>query len=241
MGKVTKGSYCGEPVLTYKKPKSSQPYRNVNPQESDEFNSTTLGKQWQWHANYQLNFGQPTPLGFMRIFSLRESAGWKNLWECPNLLLQKTPADEFTATTKIKFAAKDDGQYGGIIMMGQDYSCLVVKRAGDQFQLQQRTCKKANKGSKESVELVTTLNATSKDKIDYQPAIYEEIYLRMVVKDSKVDFYYSTNGKKYKKAGSQFTMREGQWIGAKIGFVAGSTKDFKLQGYMDVDWFRVTK
>jgi hypothetical protein len=41
---------------------------------------------------------------------------------------------------------------GGIIMMGLDYSALVVKRVGDKFQLQQITCKNADKDAAEERE-----------------------------------------------------------------------------------------
>ncbi|MBQ2534709.1 MAG: glycoside hydrolase 43 family protein, partial [Prevotella sp.] len=59
-GKLEK--YCGQPVLTYKKPKVNVPVNvPVNPVESDEFNTTVLGKQWQWNANYDQTYGMPTP------------------------------------------------------------------------------------------------------------------------------------------------------------------------------------
>ena len=107
----------GEPVTTYKKPKSSSNVI-VNPVESDEFDAPVIGKQWEWHANYDEKFGVPTAFGTMRIYTYKLSTNWKNLWEVPNLLLQKTPADEFTVTAKIRFTSKADGQMGGLIMMG---------------------------------------------------------------------------------------------------------------------------
>ena len=241
MGKAKKGSYCGEPYYTYRKPKSGGTSKIVNPAESDEFNTTELGKQWQWHANYDQRYGMPTADGFFRLFTFKESYNFKSLWEAPNLLLQKTPADEFTATTKVRFGAKEEGQYGGLVMMGRGYSALVVQRVGDKFELQRRTCPKADKGGAETVTAITTLKPTEVDKIQYQPAIYETIYLRLKVKDSKVDFFYSLDGKNFKPAGEQFTMREGHWIGAKFGYVAETTKNTKNQGFLDVDWMHVNK
>ncbi len=241
MGVDKDGDLCGDPVARYKKPNVGKVYPVVNPVESDEFNTTVLGKQWQWHANYQQNFGQPTPYGFFRLYTHKLSLDFVNLWEAPNLLLQKTPADKFTATTKIKFAAKAENQYGGIIMMGLDYSALAVKRVGDEFQLQQITCKSADKNKPETVSVLATLKPTSIDPKPYQPAIYKEIYLRMSVNDGKVKFAYSSDGKTYKNVGDEFTMREGLWIGAKIGFVTEETNIKGNSGYMDVDWFRITK
>lgn len=237
MGKVPSKGYCGEPYETYKMPKAAS-HVNMNPVESDEFNKPKLGLQWQWHANYQQWFGMPTSMGVMRIYTYNSNA---TIWNVPNLLLQKTPADNFTATAKLQLTAKDQGQMGGIIMMGLDYSALVVKRVGNEFELQQITCHMADKKGEEEVKVLATLKPTSVDKIDYQPAIHESVYMRMVVKAGKMQFFFSKDGKKYEQVGDEFTMREGKWIGAKIGMVAKEPGGKANRGWIDVDWFRVTK
>ncbi len=240
MGVVPKKGYCGEPVITFRKPKSESATIQ-NPVESDEFNSPLLGKQWQWQANYNQTYGMPTAFGTMRIYTHKMDEKAQNMWMVPNMLLQKTPADCFTATAKLELTAKNDHQMGGIIMMGLDYSALVVKRVGESFQLVQLTCKSADKGKPESANVLLTLKPTSIDKIDYQPANHEQIYLRMKVNNSKCSFSYSTNGKKFTDVGSEFTMREGKWIGAKIGLLATEPAGDNGRGWIDVDWFRVTK
>ncbi len=230
----------GEPVTTFKKPKSSSNVI-VNPVESDDFNSPVLGKQWQWHANYHQFYGMPTAFGTMRIYTYKLSENWKNLWEVPNMLLQKTPNEEFTVTTKLRFTSKADGQFGGLIMMGHNYQALVVKRVGKEFQLLIISCKEADKGKAQQEELIATLKPTAEDKIDYKPGIHEDIYLRMMVNDSKVKFAWSQNGKKFKKCGSEYQMKEGKWIGAKFGFVAAETNPKVDKGWIDADWIRITK
>ena len=79
----------GEPYTKYRKPKSSS-NTIVNPQESDEFNDGILGKQWQWHANYQQFYGMPTADGTMRLYtydlpSLGEGQGVGSLWDALRL------------------------------------------------------------------------------------------------------------------------------------------------------------
>lgn len=64
--------------------------------------------------------------------------------------------------------------------------------------------------------------------------------MRMVVNGGKMQFYYSKDGKKFSKAGDEFKMREGKWIGAKIGMVAKEPAGKTNRGWIDVDWFRVT-
>ena len=231
----------GEPVTTYRKPKANGQLPTANPAESDEFNSPVLGKQWQWQANYDEKFGVPTAFGTFRIYNYKLPEDANNLWLVPNMLLQKTPADEFTVTTKLRFTSKADGQLGGLIMMGLDYQALVVKRVGQEFQLLKLTCHQADKGTPQEEELITTLKPTAEDKTDYKPGIHEDIYLMMKVKDSQVKFLWSLDGRTYKSCSDAFKMREGKWIGAKFGYVSVDTNAKSDRGWLDADWIRISK
>lgn len=244
--------YTGEPVTTYKKPQTSNLKPQIyNPVESDEFNDTKLGLQWQWHGNYDEKFGTATAFGTYRIYNYKLSNGWKNFWEVPNMLLQKTPADEFTATAKIRFTSKADGQMGGLIMMGLDYSAIAVKRVGKAFQLIQLTCKDADKGKQQTETVLATLKPTAEDKTDYKPGIHEDIYLRLQVTNVEagaahggkpmVQFSYSLNDKKFQNCGEQFKMRQGKWIGAKFGFLSVETNAKTDRGWVDADWIRISR
>ena len=183
----------------------------------------------------------PTAFGTFRIYTYKLSQGWKNFWEVPNLLLQKTPADVFTVTTKLRMTSKADGQFGGLIMMGLDYSALVVRRVGSSFELVQMTCHAADKGNAQTETVIATLKPTAIDQTDYKPGIQEDIYLRLSVKDCKVRFAWSKDGKRYTACGDEFQMREGKWIGAKFGFVAGESDAKSDRGWVEADWIRVTK
>lgn len=229
----------GEPLTTFRKPKSSSQII-MNPQESDEFNTTSLSLQWQWQGDYTQYYGMPTADGVFRLFTYRHDAD-ENLWTVPAMLLQKTPADEFTATAKVRLAAKAEHQYGGIIMMGRGYSNLVVERVGDMFQLQQRTCNNADTGDRETVKVLATFKPTDRDKLDYHPALYLDIYLRINVAAGKATFAYSLGGKSFTSVGDTFTMREGKWVGAKVGMFAIDNNEKSDLGLFDIDWFRIER
>ena len=246
-------NYIGEPVATFRKPQTTKrpTPQTTNPQESDEFNGGIIGKQWQWHANYNPLYGMPTADGTMRLYTwslivpatpLPNGRGQGvGLWNAPNLLLQKPTAPRFTATAKVRFAAKEEGQYGGLIMMGRDYSALVICREGESFQLQRHTCIGADDGKAEQVTTLVTLKPTERDTIPYAPAIHLDLYLRLTVKDGACTFAYSTDGKRFREAGDSFTMKEGKWIGAKFGFVAEQNSRQARRGWLDVDWIHITK
>lgn len=234
----------GEPYTTYRKPKTAPvPAASTagNPQESDEFNDGRLGLQWQWHANYDQLYGMPTAYGTYRLYTYDLPQNFRSLWQVPNLLLQKPTAPRFTATAKVRFASKDDCQYGGLVMMGRDYSALVVLRQGDSLLLQRHTCMGADEEGAETRQSLATLSPTARDTIPYSPAIYLDIYLRMTVSDGQCRYSYSLDDKHYKEAGDAFTMRQGKWIGAKFGFVAECSNRKGNRGWLDVDWIRITK
>jgi beta-xylosidase len=225
------GDGKGEPVSIWKKPSVKKTALINTPPDSDEFDGHSLGLQWQWHANPSANWAFLTNDGTLRLYSQRFPDGAKNLWDIPNLLLQKLPANEFNATTLLSFRPnkKIDGEQVGFIMMGVNYAGLFVRNTTDGLLLVYKRCSDAPTGSPEE-EIVIT-------KID-RPMVY----LRMKVEsDATVTFSYSLDGNKFTHAGERFTATPGKWIGAKIGFVCSRNVVTNDAGYADIDWIRFTK
>lgn len=235
------GDGCGDPVSRYRKPKTDKTYPIETPVESDEFDTRKLGLQWEWHANYQDVFGFTTNMGYARIYGHELSPHFKNFWEVPNLLMQKFPAEEFTATAKLKVSAKDDGQLSGLIIMGWDYSWIGVEKQGEKFLLKQAVCKDAEQGNLEQVSTLAVLEPSRKFEAGLFPNYEREIYIRVHVdKGAYCRFSYSLDGKKFTEVGTLFKARQGKWIGAKVGMFS-VTPHGKERGWVDVDWFRVEK
>lgn len=235
------GDGCGDPVSCYRKPKTDKTYPIETPVESDEFDTRKLGLQWEWHANYQDVFGFTTNMGYARIYGHELSSHFKNFWEVPNLLMQKFPAEEFTATAKLKVSAKDDGQLSGLIVMGWDYSWIGVEKQGEKFLLKQAICKDAEQGNLEQVSTLAVLEPSKKFEAGLFPNFEREIYIRVRVgKEAYCRFSYSLDGKKFTEAGTLFKARQGKWIGAKVGMFS-VTPHGKERGWVDVDWFHVEK
>ena len=235
------GDGCGDPVSRYRKPKTGKTYPIETPVESDEFDTRKLGLQWEWHANYQDVFGFTTNMGYVRIYGHELSPHFKNFWEVPNLLMQKFPAEEFTATAKLKVSAKDDGQLSGLIIMGWDYSWIGVEKQGEKFLLKQAVCKDAEQDNLEQVSTLAVLEPSRKFEAGLFPNYEREIYIGVHVdKGAYCRFSYSLDGKKFTEAGTLFKARQGKWIGAKVGMFS-VTPHGKERGWVDVDWFRVEK
>ncbi|MDE6018827.1 MAG: glycoside hydrolase 43 family protein [Muribaculaceae bacterium] len=242
------GDGRGIPVKTYTKPNVGKKYPVSTPQDSDEFDSTTLGYQWQWNGN-------PQPLWYfcdaensvLRLFS-HNTPDAKNLYDMPNVLMQKFPNENFTATAKVSFypRVKDGktmvGEKGGIAIMGYNFATLALESREDGIYLVQTDCVGANKG-KEEVE-------TAAEKLATNGPIWLQAVVKMTGKKNPkakpdykctVTFRYSLDGKKYKDFGRAMDVREGHWIGAKVGVFCTRPWKSNDSGWLDVDSFIIDK
>ncbi|WP_245935809.1 glycoside hydrolase family 43 protein [Sphingobacterium athyrii] len=235
-------NYCGEPVTSYRKPNVGQSYPVKNPVENDEFNSAKLGLQWSWHANPGQTWGFPSANGYLRLYGQYYPQDFRNLWQVPNLLLQKITAPQFTATTKIKAVLKNDGDRVGFVIMGWDYGYVALKKTTNGYEILQVQCQDAEQNGAEEIRFNRALDALRPTvKYNYQTKLEEvDLWIRTQV-DVKGDarFEYSTDGRAYFPLGDKFHMRQGKWIGAKMGyFILNSTAD-SPRSWADIDWFRV--
>jgi len=220
----------GEPVRTYKKPNVGKTFPVITPPESDEFNTPELGLQWQWQANYQATWGYPSGnLGFFRLNCIPWPAEAVNLWGVSNLLLQKFPAPEFTATAKLTFNARIDGEEFGLVIMGKDYGTLSIKRENTKLQIRTKFCKQTDKAGKEEI-------------VETKPVDFSTVYFRVHVSEgANCQFSFSIDSVNFAPFGHAFSAHEGKWIGAKLGFFATGNDSVNDAGSADIDWFRVTK
>lgn len=240
------GDGCGEPVLSHRKPDVGRTYPVCTPQESDEFDGYTLSPQWQWHANINEKWAYYAGNhGFVRLYSYPVVPQYRNLWDVANLLLQKTPAPNFTATMKLTFSPTKQykGERTGLVVMGMDYAALVLENAADEMTLSQVVCHGADKGQPEQVNASVGLKESTvylrvKFGCDGRKIAQSEGGHDLLV---TCDFSYSTDGRTFSPLGTTFQAREGKWIGAKVGtFCTRPAIKANDGGWADVDWFRIT-
>ena len=135
------------------------------------------------------------------------------------------------------------GERAGIVAMGYNFGALALESREDGIYLVQTDCYKANKGGKETE--VEAIKLADGDK---------EMYLRMRLDytgtkkptqkpDYKAEatFFYSLDGKKFTKIGRPVKVDVGHWIGAKFGLFCSRDWQSNDSGWLDIDWFRVTK
>ena len=220
------GDECGEPVMVYKKPSVGKYYPICTPQESDEFDGYTLSPQWQWQANINEKWAYfAGDKGFVRLYSYPVVKEYKNLWDVANLLLQKTPSNNFTATMKLTFRPCRSyyGERTGLVVMGMNYAGLILENTEKGVTLSQITCIGANKGKPEAVnEQIALENNTAYLRVRFNNN-GENIKGSEGGYDllTRCEFSYSLDGEKFTSIGKTFQAKEGQWIGAKVGMADG--------------------
>jgi beta-xylosidase len=228
IGDDSDGDGCGEPVSIWKKPNVGRIYPVNTPPENDEFNSPSLGLQWQWHANPGITYGFPSGnLGFLRLNCIPRPEETRGLWQIPNLILQKFPAEDFIVTAKYTFHHHFDGEEVGFVVMGTDYQYVSLKRIDGKLMISSVRCIGANKGSQE--EILFSQEYGSGD-----------IYVRLKVEPGALcTFSFSSDGMTFSEAGPVFQARPGVWIGAKFGFFALREGFINDAGTVDLDWIRI--
>lgn len=222
------GDGIGEPVKSHVKPKTQVKVAAETPIESDKFDSSDLGLQWQWQANPSFKWWYMHD-GKIRLYSYIPTEAVKSLWDYPNLLLQKMPAPALKATAKVNLQINKPGERAGLVVMGMDYALLAAEYTDEGLFLVQNHCLKADRAGLEKE--IARVALPQKD-----------VYLRVTLSEGKnCQFSYSFDGKNYQSFGEKCAVREGKWIGAKLGLFCTRSARLNDGGWMDVDYFRITK
>jgi beta-xylosidase len=183
------------------------------------------------------------------LFNVPVPDSIKNFWIVPNLLTQKFPAPDFTATTKLAFTPRTDNEETGLIVTGIDYAYISLKKTSGGLVVSQTKCINAENGNPEQ-------------KSEMIPVSASTIYFRVTVKNidpeapdfagfntaenskygnALCNFSYSVDNINFQNVGEPFAAKKGKWIGAKVGIFAIRKGKTYETGYADFDWFRISR
>ncbi|HEX2682588.1 MAG TPA: glycoside hydrolase 43 family protein, partial [Ferruginibacter sp.] len=217
----------GEPVLVYKRPNVGKTYPVTTPATSDEFNDNKIGLQWQWQADPKSSWAFPTSSGSLRMFSVYQPDSINSIWDLPNILAQKLPAEEFKARVKVRFNPRFINERFGLVMFGTDYAYISLEKGQDGIYI---VCRENIKADKDRTEIG---EATF-------PVKGNEFCLEIMVEKGGVcHFRFSDNDERVTMVARSFTAEPGRWVGAKIGMFCLRNNITNDAGYVDIDWFRI--
>jgi beta-xylosidase len=217
MGDVKNSSH-GEPVLRHRKPPSVGRHLIAVPQTSDEFDSPSLGPQWQWHANHNDGWHSLSARkNWLRLFP--QPGRPENLNRAPNLLLQKFPARSFTVETLLEFSPQHTGEAAGLVVAGESFASWALEK------------------NDSGIHLVLRINGVKKF---VRENIAAPARLRVAVKDGGRCVFGFAAPEGFVEVLPPFPARKGKWIGAKLGLYGLSRPHPAAAGHVDVDYFRFT-
>ncbi|NOU98032.1 family 43 glycosylhydrolase [Paenibacillus sp. LMG 31456] len=234
MGIDTNGDGIGEPVLRANKPNVGGSWPIAVPATTDYFESETLGLQWQWQANPQDSwYSLREKPGYLRLQASALPEGANTLYDAPQLLMQKFPAEVFTVTTKVELHSVHPADQAGLVVFGYTYGSLTLQQTDEGLKVVMLRGEAGNDSINEQVEASAQLKITS-----------GPLYLRVAVSgNAQCQFSYSIDGKEFQSIGASFQAREGRWVGAKVGLYAlGSTEASTAStGFADFEWITFEK
>ncbi len=205
----------GEPVRRHTKPIVIPAQKRCAPRTSDEFDTNTLGPQWQWHANHSADWYSLTARpGWLRLFPNLATA---SLNAQPNLLLQKFPARSFTAEALVELCPLHSGEEAGLVVSGEHSATVGVRHDGSNTRLLIRV------DDKETILRKTTSR---------------RVRLRVQLEGGgRGHFSYAVEGD-FVSIPQGFQVKKGVWIGAKLGVYSIGHIEHGDTGHADFKYFR---
>ncbi len=228
MGKDLNDDGIGEPLMQYHMPDIGKKHPVKIPQTSDEFDGGKFGLQWQWHANPKAEwYSLSQNAGSLRLHAVQNLTKEANLWYVPNLLLQKFPGPQFSATTKVNFKGDLIGDKCGLVVMGKKWTALSIIKKAEGLKLQML------QGDNNKCDGIARV-------AEETDVLGEFVYLRVKIgEDFRGKYEYSFDNKTFIEIGEEFRAKEGVWIGAKVGLFCVNPNMTTSKAYADFDWFRV--
>ncbi len=202
----------GNPVMSYPVPGGKNKFL------SESLNQNLL---WQWQANpmahWKMNLN-----GVDRFYAVTKQDSAQNLWNAPNLYMQKIPADSFVFRVQLNFKPNQLGEKTGLILFGLDYAYLGLEKTATGNQLIFVRCLGAEKNGKEQKQIIAE-------------RVSGNIYLNLTVKAGAIaSFAYRTDGKLYTSTGEKFVAKPGKWVGAKMGIFCSGERTTNDAGFVEM-------
>ena len=255
IGEDPDGDGVGQPISAFSFPDSgSVPAQN----EKVACKPYGIGLEWQYPAVPSPYWHYALPDGGVRLYSVEQKWPYNSLWDCPNYLSQKFPAERFTVRARLSFRPnpqlRERGEQAGFAVMGTDYAGLRLTDTEQGARLEYFECRNASKGGAETVQELSMLpyrheplphDRESKNVplVNYpdmpEAVVWVELDVRAKavegnVPDAICRFRYSLDGKRFTQVEGTFKAQPGQWVGAKFGFWCNRFSPKNDAGWLDV-------
>ena len=212
IGAHSSGATIGNPVTTHAAPGAvkAQLIGTVYP-----------NLLWQWQANPQAHWKMNLN-GVDRFYAVTKLDSTQNLWNAPNLYMQKIPADSFEFTVQLRFKPNQVGEKAGLILFGSSYAYIGLEKTAAGNQLMFTRCLLAEKNGKEEKQVLAQ-------------NVSGAVYLHLTMKAGAIaSFAYSTDGVNKTTASTTFIAKPGKWVGAKMGIFCSGERITNDAGFVEM-------
>ena len=215
----------GKDLITYPKPATGKKSKIKSPATTDEFNASQLGLQWQWNHNPDNSLWSVSERkGYLRLKTGRIDTDFLS---ARNTLTQRTIGPVCSGTTSMDVSDMKEGDFAGLALLQKKYGWIGVKYEN---------------GVKKIV--MVSAQTDRPEEVESLPLNQNTVFLKaecdFTDKKDIADFYYSLDGKKWTKIGSQLKMAYTlpHFMGYRFGLFNYATKT--PGGYVDFDYFRIS-
>ena len=232
------GDENGKVPEIMEKPIQGYPVKSVT--TSDDFSSDKLNLCWQWNHNpIDEAWSLTERPGYLR---LKTNKVVESLFTARNTITQRMEGPQSSGFVALDLKGMKDGDVAGFSAFNSDAAIMSVEnRGGKKFLVLSEESCKLHPRSKEVMEVkkdVIKEVALDKDRIylridaDFRPGETRDI----------AKLWYSLDGKKWTRIGSDYKMRfdwQRFFMGTKFAIFNYATKE--NGGYVDVDYFSYEK
>jgi beta-xylosidase len=214
MGKRVAAQSAGEPVTSGSIPDQVNLLSYQRPQTSDDFNSSTLGFQWEWNHNPDNDHWSLTARpGYLRLIPTNAN----DLWSARNTLTQCMQDESFQFTARIDLSSMLNGVHAGLAMFEKMAGGLeIVQRSGER-----------------------RIYFFHAQDLMAGPTLSQSIVqLRVRVEGEQVRYFFSSDdGKSFQPVGGTTQIQFSWWKGSRPSLFAYTTEG-GASGSVDFDWVR---
>ncbi|WP_328722363.1 glycoside hydrolase 43 family protein [Streptomyces sp. NBC_00247] len=195
----------GEPFLVHAKPIAPQQPVEA-PAFADGFPGGRHGRQWQWTANPRAGWTVEHAGDGLRLACVRTPHA-HDLRTLANVLVQRLPAEEFTAEVSLALGSDVPGAKAGFAVLGDAFSWIGLERGEDG-----------------SVSLVhryaESVAEHERDAAPARPAPEGRVRLRVEVSAGARCRFHADTGDGFRPSGQVFAAEPWRWVGALLGLFA---------------------
>lgn len=216
---------AGEPVSVHPKP-DLPPQPVAAPATDDSFPGGRHGRQWQWTAAPGAGWTVPHSGDGLLTTCVRTSDA-HDLRKLPNVLVQRFPATEFTATVELTLRSMVLGAKAGIGVLGDAFSWIGLERGPD--------------GGVQLVHRYAETVAESERDAEYaRPLPGGRARLRIEVSAGARCRFAADTGDGFSDSGEVFAAVPWRWVGAQLALFATAPPGARPAGTALFSNFRIS-